>query len=354
MRRTPAATAYRGAALLALGYSLAACSDSSSGPPTAASVEVTPNQASPRVGETVQLSASVKDAGGNILSGQSVSWSSSASAVASVSNSGLVTAHAPGQAIITAASGSRSGIATINVAPDPIASIAVAPTNDTLFIGETVQLVATMRDANDNIVTDRQITWTSASPAIASVSGTGLVTGVGGGTTTVTASADGKSAAATIRVQDPCSTEFAGNIAVGETINGTLSEIDCRLQDDTFIDIYRIQVTASTNVQIDMTASFDTWLILIEFLQNGQLFVHDENDDIDPGVNTNSRITFMLEPGHEYFILTNSFDEFTFGPYQLSVTELPPFVAGASIAGKPGRPPVAELLKAFKRKPVRE
>ena len=361
MRWTAAARGCRHSALLAFGFSLAACGGSSSEPPAVATVEVTPAQASPQVGETVQLSVTVKDADGNILSGHAVSWSSSASAIASVSNAGLVTAHALGQAMITAAAGNSSDIATITVMPEPIASISVAPTNDTLLVGETLQLVPTLRDVDNNIVTDRQVTWTSSSNAVASVSTSGVVTAVGGGTATITASADGKSASATIEVEDPCSTEFAGTIAVGQTINGELSATDCPFIEDTFVDAYGIQVTTATNVQIDMTASFDTYLYLVELLSNGTFVNHAENDDIDPDdendpndpVDANSRIIFTLQPGAQYFILANSYSQ-SFGPYQLTVTAVSPFVTGASLAGKRGRTPLADLMKALQRKPIRE
>ena len=85
---------------------LIACGGDSSDPgPVVATVEVSPATADRQVGQTVQLSATVKDASGNILSGQSVTWSSSASSVASVTKSGLVTTSPLGTALITAAAG---------------------------------------------------------------------------------------------------------------------------------------------------------------------------------------------------------------------------------------------------------
>jgi uncharacterized protein YjdB len=333
---------------------LAGCGGSSEPAPAVATVEVSPATASPQVGQTVQLGATVRDASGNILSGQSVSWSSSAAAVASVSNSGLVTANALGTATITAASGSKSGVATITVKPEPIASITLSKTSDTLLVGETLQLTATLRDQNNNVVT-RDIAWTSSNSSVASVSGTGLVTGVGDGITTVTATADGKGASASIRVFGPCSTALAPVITVGQTINGTLATTDCKLTDDTYADGYAIQVATATNVQIDMTASFDTYLVLLELTTAGTLIQSAFNDDVDPDdendpndpVNTNSRITFTLQPGVQYFVLANSFDANVTGDYQLTVVQAS-FVAGAAVAGKPGKAPVSSLLKALR------
>ncbi len=60
-------------------------------PPTVTSVSVTPPSPTIVAGTTVQLSATPEDANGNVVSGQSVSWSSSAPTTATVSSIGLVT-----------------------------------------------------------------------------------------------------------------------------------------------------------------------------------------------------------------------------------------------------------------------
>jgi uncharacterized protein YjdB len=229
---------------------------------------VSPPTSSKQVGETVQLSATLKDATGNILSGQSVTWSSSATAVATVSAAGLVTANAIGSTTISASAGGKTGSASITVMPEPIASITLSTANDTLLVGETLQLNATLRDQQGNVVT-RLVTWTSNSPTVASVNGQGLVTAVGDGITTITATADARSANATIRVFGPCSTALATVIAVGQTINGALASTDCRLNDNTYADGYAIQVPNPTNAQIDMTATFDTYLFLLELNAQG-------------------------------------------------------------------------------------
>lgn len=356
MLSTAAGRAARFSASFVLGVLVAACGGGGSEPtPAVATVEVSPLQSDRRVGQTLQLSATVKDASGTILSGQSVAWSSSSSTVASVSASGLVTAHALGTALITAAAGSRSGVATVNVVPEPIASISVTPEQDTLLVGETVQLTATMRDANNNIVTNRQVTWTTSNTARATVSNSGLVTAIGDGNVLITATADGRSAFAAIIVFGPCSTALAPSITVGQTINGSLATTDCKLTDDTYADGYGMVVTTARNVQIDMTASFDTYLVLLELSANGALIQRAVNDDVDPDdpadpndpVNTNSRITFALQPNVQYFILANSFDPNVTGNYQLTVTAAA-FVAGNAVIGKPGKAPISSLIKALK------
>jgi len=85
-------------------------------PAPVASVSVSPNPASVQVGATVQLTATLRDSAGNALTGRSVSWTSSAPAVASVSAIGLVTGAAAGSATITASSEGKSGTGAVTVA----------------------------------------------------------------------------------------------------------------------------------------------------------------------------------------------------------------------------------------------
>ena len=240
--------------------------------------------------------------------------------------------------------------------PTPVATVALTPVDDTLLVTETAQLTATTKDADGNTLTGRVVAWASSSPGVATVSQTGLVTGVTDGTTTITATSENKTATAAIRVFGPCSTALAPSIAVGQTINGALASTDCRLNDNTFADGYALQVTTATNAQIDMTASFDTYLVLLE-LVNGNLLERAVNDDVDPDdqmdpndpVDTNSRVTFALQPNAQYFILANSFDPNVTGAYQLRVTSVA-FAASASVRGKPGKAPTSTLLKAIRTK----
>jgi len=83
-----------------------------------ASVTVSPATASIPVGQTVQLTATPKDANGNPLSGRVVTWISSNSGMASV-NGGLVAGVATGSATITATSEGQSGTAAITVTASP-------------------------------------------------------------------------------------------------------------------------------------------------------------------------------------------------------------------------------------------
>src|SRR5437773_7525421 len=65
-----------------------------------------------------------------------------------------------------------------SVGPAPVDSLTVTPATYTVHVGETVQLVATVKDEAGNVLTDRAVAWLSSNPAVATVSPTGLVTGV--------------------------------------------------------------------------------------------------------------------------------------------------------------------------------
>jgi len=79
------------------------------------SVSVSPGAAAALAGQTVALTATVRDGNGVPLEGAVVQWTSSEPGVAAVDAAGVVTALAPGTAAITARTGEHSAIAQISV-----------------------------------------------------------------------------------------------------------------------------------------------------------------------------------------------------------------------------------------------
>ena len=82
----------------------------------------------------------------------------------------------------------------------PVAFVTVEPPTASVLAGRTVQLTARMRDADQNVLTERVATWASGNSAVATVSSAGLVTGVAAGQMTITATSEGKSGTATVTV----------------------------------------------------------------------------------------------------------------------------------------------------------
>ena len=166
----------------------------------ASSVAVTPGSIGLAAGNTQQLSSTIKDASGNILTGLAVTWSTSNSSVGTVSSSGLVTASHTGTATITATANGKSGSATLIVSAGAISSVVVSPNSANLVSGGTQQLSATVKDGSGNTITGQSVAWSSSDPTVGSVSSSGMVTAVHAGSATITAAAGGKSGGATLTV----------------------------------------------------------------------------------------------------------------------------------------------------------
>ena len=82
----------------------------------------------------------------------------------------------------------------------PVATVTVTPASANLQVGGTQQLGAALTDANGDAITGRAITWASGNTNIATVNGSGMVTGIAAGGTTVTATSEGMSGSATVTV----------------------------------------------------------------------------------------------------------------------------------------------------------
>jgi uncharacterized protein YjdB len=165
------------------------------------SVTISPGSVSLIVGQTSRLTATVRDAGGKVLSGRPVDWSSSNEDIATVSSSGLVTGRAEGSAQITATSEGKHATISVTVAAVPANAVIVSPKSATVVVGATRQLSAQVTDADGNPLSGRPISWSSSNDGIATVSGSGLVTGKAEGKATITATSEGKSGKATITVE---------------------------------------------------------------------------------------------------------------------------------------------------------
>jgi len=169
-------------------------------PAPVATIAVTPPTLTLAVGSVAGLAAELKDQNGRLLSGRTVSWTSSDTVIAHVSSSGLVTARKEGSVTVAANSEGKSGTALVTVTAAPVATVTVSPPNLSLEFGATFQLSVELRDKDGRVLSGRAISWTSSDSAIAKVSSAGLVTGVKQGSATVTASSEAKSAFASVTV----------------------------------------------------------------------------------------------------------------------------------------------------------
>jgi hypothetical protein len=334
-------------ALLIAGLAASACSGSS-GPdtPPVNVIEVSPQTASREVGQSLQYSAVAKEADGTEITGLTFEWVTTNPSVATVTNTGLVTAAGIGTTSVQASAGGKVGSAMLSIEP-PIGSITITPEDALLGVGKTLQLTAEVEDQNGVPVT-RTIDWVSTSTGVASVNLQGLVSGLDTGTTTIIGSVGTKSDAVNIRVVVPCSTLLSETIQVGESRQGEMASNDCPLGDGTFLDGWRVTVTANTDVQIDLVSTdFDAYLFLLE--EQPDTLIELGQDD-DGGGGTNARINITLEAGKIYHVLANALDpQDPLGGYTLTLTEVPlPLVERAPATSPRVKTVVKRPLGAFR------
>lgn len=146
-----------------------------------------------KAGETLQLTATIYP---DSATNKTVTWKSSDEKVATVDESGLVTAVGNGTANITATTEDGNFKATCQVTVEiPELTLSLDKSELTLTQTEEQQkLTATVSD------TEEKVTWLSSDPFVATVTRDGTVTAIANGTATITASAGDKTVSCTVEV----------------------------------------------------------------------------------------------------------------------------------------------------------
>lgn len=188
-----------------------------------ASVRVQPATLSLVDGQTAQLQAEPLSAQGKPLVGRVILWSTSSAAVATVTSTGLVTANAPGSVVITATCEGQRGTVAVAVNPPSPNLVVVTPAQALVQQGATAQFTAEVLDALGRVIPNSPVTFSSSDAAVASVSPTGLLTGVTPGAATISATSGGKTGTAQVTVTNvPVAsvavTPNAPTIQVGKTV----------------------------------------------------------------------------------------------------------------------------------------
>ena len=151
---------------------------------------------------------------------KSVTWTSSNTSVATVSN-GTVTAKSVGTATITATAEGKSATCAVTVTPVLVSGITLNSSTANVNVGSTLTLTATVTPSN---AADKSITWSTSNSTVATVSTSGVVTGVKAGTATITATANdgsGVTATCTVTVNNVAVSSITLNKTTLRLVNGT-------------------------------------------------------------------------------------------------------------------------------------
>lgn len=171
--------------------------------PQPAKVEVTPAEAVTQVGGTVQLTARVLDAAGNVVPGAQVLWFTGGGE-GSVSDAGLVSAGYPGQVRVTAVAPRPGGgqviaQSLVRVLPAPPARVAISPMITQLIVGTRTALSGTAFSAQGDVRYD-PVRFSSSNSAVVAVTPDGALQAVAPGTATLTAAVGEVRSSQTVRV----------------------------------------------------------------------------------------------------------------------------------------------------------
>ena len=188
---------------------------------------MSPNKWTGKVGETITITATLRP---KTAIDKTLTWSSSNETVATVDQSGKVTAVALGEAVITAASSNPEVSATckVTVVPTAVSAITLNPTEWSGEVGESFTITATVAP---EAATDKTLRWTSSNEAVAKVDANGKVTAIALGEATITVATSNPEVTATCKVKvlptavsaitiDP--KEWAGEVGESFTINAII------------------------------------------------------------------------------------------------------------------------------------
>jgi len=190
------------------------------------SIDVTAANMTLTIGATQQATATGHFSDGTTQDLTAVAgWSSQSPSVATVSGAGLITAKAAGTSIVTATSGTVSGSMTVTVTAATLKSIAVTPANPTLTKGATQQFTATgtfSDNSTQNLTSS--VTWSSGTPATATITAAGVATAVGAGSSMIQATSGAVSGSTLLTVTGPTLSSIAVTPANPSVAKGTTEQ----------------------------------------------------------------------------------------------------------------------------------
>ena len=303
----------RNAVLVAAVLVVIGCDSTKPLPPA---VLVSPATLTLEDGQTAKLSARLRNP-----KSRTVRWSSSNTAVATVDLTGTVTGVTNGTANIFVKMVDDSTVFSmvpVTVVGPAVMSVSLTPLVATVYVGFSLRMSVQLRAANGRLLRGRSIVWATPDAAIADVTSAGLVRGRGpGGPIPLTATVEGKTATAQVRVAHAAEAcPFVTAIAFGQRADGRLALGDCEFSlDDSYVDVYEFTLPTAATVQVDMVSSeFDSYVGLFD--ASGFFIADDDNS----GGGKNAQIVRGLDAG-KYRVWANTITGSTSGRYSVTVVQ---------------------------------
>ena len=187
-------------------------------------VQVTSSVKEAEVGQQVKLTVVASDATGTAINEKPSTYFAGPFDIAAVDDDGNVKLFGTGEVTVGAIVGGIPGLTTFKVKAPSVKTIEVGSLKHPLMVGGSARLDAVTRIFNGDPRTGIPVEWTSDNPQVARVSSGGVVTGVGPGKATITATSGvatakttvsvAKSGLSTLTVNDAPKTARTGDLLV--------------------------------------------------------------------------------------------------------------------------------------------
>ena len=163
-------------------------------------VQVTASVKEAEVGQQVKVAVVATDAAGNTVKEQPSVYFAGPFDIAAVDDDGNVKLFGTGEVTVGALVGGIPGFATFKVKAPSVKTIEISLLRHPLVVGGNARLEAVTRIYNGDPRTGVPVEWASDNPQVATVSPGGVVTSVGPGKATITATSGSATAKTTISV----------------------------------------------------------------------------------------------------------------------------------------------------------
>jgi uncharacterized protein YjdB len=208
--------------------------------PTITDIFVSPDGLTEPIGVSQQYTATADYSDGtsaDLSSG--ITWTSSATAIATVDGNGVVTTVGPGDVTISATYGAFSDSSTLTVVPAHLQSITVTPATPKLAVSTQLQFTATGNFDDGSTQPLTSLTWSSSNPTLMSVDVNGVATGVSAGSAIITATSGSISGTTSVTVTSATVTSIAVTPAASSMPIGALKQFTATatLSDSTTQDV---------------------------------------------------------------------------------------------------------------------